>query len=286
MRKIKKALYLFEGQFQESVGKSRVWIGYLIGVSVVIFATYRYIGYTNERVYQIFEPYLVCMSDFVNILLLLIGYFIIISDAPFVTHRSVLALYRSSRSQWFCGMSLYIVIHSFLYYILPLFLSCLYGIRQGYLNNLWSRPFRLLVESPSQRALELWHLTRPFSGAGYDGMEPVEALFHTLLFIVMYSIILATILFAFNLLFNRAVGTAIVAAVHILGYILAFAGFGHEFSQWSLIYQTMFMCNPLSSTNVLHTYLYFLLILCLFYFIAPYFLKYADFKYLTGEENE
>lgn len=286
MSGLKKVLYIFKGQFQESLGNGRIWVGYIIGLSVTLLSVYRYIGYTDGRVYQIFEPYLVCMSSIINILLFLIGYFIVLSDAPFINYRSTLALYRTSRGQWFWGISLYIIVHTVLYYLVPLLLSCIYGMSHGYIHNLWSRPMHLLVEAPSQEALEFWKLELPFYGNGIEWINPWESLLHTLLFMVAYSLILAMLLFVFNLIFNRAVGTIVVGAVHVIGYILAFSGFNPLFQKWSLLLNAIFMYRNPVAINIHHSYLYFLLILCLLYFSGPALLKYADFKHSVGEQNE
>lgn len=286
MRGFKKIIDLFWGQFLDSLGNIRVWVGYVVGISVTMLSVYRYIGYTNDRVYQIFEPYLISMASLINILLLLVGYFIILSDAPFINHRSTLALYRTSRSQWFWGMSLYIIVHTVLYYLIPLILSCICGMGHGYIHNLWSRPLRLLVQSPSQEALEFWHLTPPFNGSGTEWIRPLEALIHTLLFIIFFCLILAMILFIFNLVFNRAIGTAITGAIYVIGYLLAFAGFNYTFQQWSLILNAAFMYRDSQTIGILHSYFYFLLILCLIFFSGPLLLKRADFKHSSGEQNE
>lgn len=286
MKGLKKIIYIFWGQFLASLGNARIWVGYIVGLSVTLLSAYRYIGYTHDRVYQIFEPYLVTMASVMNILLLLIGYFIILSDAPFINHRSTLALYRTSRGQWFWGMSLYIMVHTVLYYMIPLGISCLYGMRHGYIHNLWSRALRLLSQSPSQEALEYWHLSIPFAGGSLEEIRPVEALVHTVLFLMFYSIILSMLLFVFNLVFNRAVGTLITGLVHVAGYIFAFVGFNDLLRQWSLILNAMFMYRNPMDIGIVHSYLYFLLILCLIFFSGPTLLKLADFKHSSGEQNE
>lgn len=284
MNGLKKTLDVFRGQFLASLGNGRIWAGYLIGIGVTMVGVYRYIGYADTRVYQIFEPYLDSYVSIWTTLLVLIGYFVVLSDAPFVDHRSLLALYRSSRRQWFWGMSLYILVHTFFYYAIPLLLSCLYGMKQGYLHNLWSRPMRQLVAAPSQEALQHWHLSVPYEGI-ITGTRPLTALIHTLLLMMMYSLLLAMVLFVFNLIFSRAAGTAIAAGIHVIGYILAYAGIGQAFERWSLFLNAQFMQTGPVSFSTLHSYLYFLFVLCLIFFVAPWLMCRADFKYSAGEQD-
>lgn len=145
---------------------------------------------------------------------------------------------------------------------------------------------RLLATYPSAEALELWQLSMPFSGSGLDWIRPLEAVVHTLFFMIFYSLILAMLLFVFNLVFNRAAGTAIAGVIHVAGYICAFVGFTNAFRSWSLVLNAMFMYRSPQDIGISHSYFYFLLVLCLIYFSGPSLLKRADFKHSSGEQNE
>ena len=158
MNELKKIYRVFYGQFLESLMNKRVWVGYIIGISVILKSAYLFCGYAGERVFQIWEPYLTCFINVGNITLILIGFIVIISDAPFVNHRSLLTLYRISRKQWFWGMSIYILCHAFLYNLVIVGASMLYCSQQGFINNIWSRTLYNLANFPSANAIEQWQM--------------------------------------------------------------------------------------------------------------------------------
>ncbi|HIQ98653.1 MAG TPA: hypothetical protein IAB23_03120 [Candidatus Scybalocola faecavium] len=285
MKDLRKILYILAGQLKASAVSIRVWLGYAIGITVALKNAYAYCGYAGERVFQIFEPY---MESFINtgdVFILLIGYILIISDAPFINRRSTLMLYRSSRGQWFWGMGLYMIIHCILYYVISGVACMIYCIRQGYVDDLWSMPMRNLALYPSLEAAEWWRLPLPPERLITD-FTPTGAMIHTLLLLAVYSLILGFILFIFNTLWNQAVGAALTASIHILGYILAFGGFGGLLPRWSLLNNSMFMTVIAGISSIPHAYLLLLLVLCLLLFSGPSLMKRADFVHTTGESNE
>lgn len=286
MRGLKKIIYIFTGQFLDSLVNVRVLIGYLIGITIALKGAYSYMGFAGERVFQIFEPYLSNFTSIGQITFMLVGFIIIISDAPFVNNRSTLALYRSSRGQWFYGMSIYIFIHSFLYFCTGLVASSLLVMRQGYVNNIWSNMMKQLVKAPSEEAIVKWKLSPPKAPI-INQYLPVQALIHTMVLLLLYSVIIAIIIFLFNAVFNRAIGTATAGAVHIIGFMMAFDGMVGAFSQWSLFYNGIFMFVAQSGNNgLISSYLLMLLALCILFFCGPGMLKRADFRYSSGEQNE
>ena len=144
---------------------------------------------------------------------------------------------------------------------------------------------RNLVLYPSLEATERWRLPLPPERL-IAHFTPISAMLHTLLLFGTYSLILGFILFIFNTLWNQAVGAALTASVHILGYILAFGGFGGFLPRWSLLNNSMFMAVITGVSSIPNAYLLLLLVLCLLLFSGPSLIKRADFVHTTGESNE
>ena len=143
---------------------------------------------------------------------------------------------------------------------------------------------RNLALYPSLEAAEWWRLPLPPERLITD-FTPTGAMIHTLLLLAVYSLILGFILFIFNTLWNQAVGAALTASIHILGYILAFGGFGGLLPRWSLLNNSMFMTVIAGISSIPHAYLLLLLVLCLLLFSGPSLMKRADFVHTTGESN-
>lgn len=285
MRGLKKIVYIFWGQFLASLSNKRVWVGYLIGIAMSLKSAYLYHGYAGDRVFQVFEPYVIQFMTLGNVTLMLIGFMIIISDAPFVNNRSTLALYRTSRGQWFWGMSTYIGVHGVLYYLVSLIATMIFSMRQGYVHNLWSRPMDNLARFPSMEAIEKWQMPTP-SVALVTDYQPTTALCYTLILILMYSLILAVVIFIFNAVFSKAVGTVIAAAIHVIGWILMFDGFSNTLGRWSLFYNSIFLSHLTGNVSLITSLLYLLLVLCILLFIGPSMMHRVDFKHSSGEKNE
>lgn len=287
MTGLRKIWYIFIGQFMDSLTNVRVWVGYLICIAVALKGAYGYIGYAGDRVFQVFEPYIINFSGRVTPLFMLIGFVVIISDAPFVDNRSTLTLYRTSRGQWFWGMSVYILVHGIIYFLTGLLASCIFVIRQAYVENIWSSMLKQFIQSPSEEARNKWGLGS-MDGSLIVAYEPVQAMLHTILLFFMYCMILSIIIFIFNTAFNKAAGTAIAAAVHIVGYIMAFDVFNFAFGRWSLFFNSMFsyVIQVGESMSIANSYLLLALVLCILIFIGPNIMRRADFRYSSGEENE
>ena len=285
MKQLKKIIYIFQGQFVASFSSGRVWLGYLIGIVLTAIGAYNYMGFAAERVYQISEPFLLRFTTSGNVTLYLIGFLIIIADAPFVNNRSSMVLYRTSRKQWFWGMSIYIIVHSILYYVVSFLSCCVFVIAKAFPENQWSRTMTQLTQSPSNQALGRWHLA-PATQRLITMYKPYEALVHTMLLLMLYSIIIAMLLFVFNACFNKAIGSAIAGTVHIIGYILAFDNFSYSYGRFSLFFNGMFMFLVETDISLFSSYILMLIILCILLFFGPDLMRRADFKYSVGERND
>lgn len=144
---------------------------------------------------------------------------------------------------------------------------------------------RQLVFTPSNEAQGRWHLQPP-GEALINGYTPYEALLHTLCLILLYTIVLAMILFIFNTCLNKAAGSALAGAVHIVGYMMAFDSFGFDYGRFSLFFNGMFLFVIDTGISLLSSYVLLLLILCILLFIGPGFMRRADFKYSVGGKND
>lgn len=286
MNGLRKIIYIFIGQLLDSLSSVRVWIGYLIGITIALRGAYSYSGFAGERVFQLFEPFISNFTSIGSVTFMLIGFVIIISDAPFINNRSTLALYRTSRGQWFWGMSIYIFVHAIFYYIFSFLASCLWVLRSAYTENIWSSMMKQLVKSPPEEAIYKWRIVPPDESIILR-YSPNQAMLHTVLLALFYCIIIAIVIFLFNSAFNRAVGTAIAAAIHIIGFIMAFDNFNYVLGRFSLIYNSMFLIVGTSDTiHLSSSYLLEALVLCILLFCGPSILRRADFRYASGEKNE
>ena len=285
MKAFRKSLCLFKGQFFASLANWRVIVGYLIGIFTVLRYTHNYQGYAAGRVVQVFEAFITAFSDRTTVLLFLIGFLIIIADAPFVNHRSILMLYRTSRKQWFWGMNIYIFMHCLLYHCVTLAASMIVQARQGYIHNIWSRVMINLVRFPSSEGIVKWSMPSSLPETLLTDYTPISAVLYTFVFMAMYACILALILFIFNAFISRAVGTALAGAVHMLGYIMMYGGVSGYNAAWSLFNNAFFTSHLEGTLSIFFSVSYMLLVICLLLFLGLVLIRSADFSYSSGEEN-
>ena len=207
------------GQLRAALMSKRVLIGYLIGVMAALKAAYLYGGYASNHPIQIFEPWLMNFRSLADITIMLVGFILVVADAPFVDSRSLLTIYRTSRGNWYDGLCLYVLVQGIIYFALSLTASCIYTIPHGYIQNQWSVAMKQLVLWPSDKAIITWHLVAPDKTL-IEGVLPWESVFHTFLLMLLYSLVLGMLLYVLNAGINKAIGTIAAAAVHVSGIIL------------------------------------------------------------------
>lgn len=160
----------------------------------------------------------------------------------------------------------------------------LFSMRNGYIQNIWSRPMDNLARFPSTEALVKWSMPRPGELLVRVG-SPVSTLFCTLLLTLLYGFLLADIMLIFNTVFNRATGTAITAAVHCIGYMMMNDFFSSAPKRWSLLSNSIFVQHLEGNVSVFFSVTYLLLVICILSFAGPTIIRRADFKYSSGEQN-
>ena len=111
-----------------------------------------------------------------DITIMLVGFILVVADAPFVDSRSLLTIYRTSRENWYDGLCLYVLVQGIIYFALSLTASCIYTIPHGYIQNQWSVAMKQLVLWPSDKAIITWHLVAPDKTL-IEGVLPWESVF-------------------------------------------------------------------------------------------------------------
>ena len=95
----RQIILVLSGQLRAALMSKRVLIGYLIGVMAALKAAYLYGEYASNHPIQIFEPWLMNFRSLADITIMLVGFILVVADAPFVDSRSLdgkLYLYDSS----------------------------------------------------------------------------------------------------------------------------------------------------------------------------------------------
>ena len=138
---------------------------------------------------------------------------------------------------------------------------------------------------PSDKAIITWHLVAP-DKALIESTLPWNALFHTFLLMLLYSLVLGMLLYVLNAGVNKAIGTIAAAAVHVGGIILMNLNVSYKITRWSLLKNSSYLWHFETKLDLLFSYAFFLLCYIGILFIGPQILKHADFRYSVGEGND
>lgn len=218
---IAKSLLLYEST------DKRVIIGFLTGMVVPFFWLRNFLDYvisTGEPV-NILEAFPVVEHEYKTVMFLVLGWFLIVSDAPFVNGNTYYSLYRTKKRSFHFAMVLYILVQAVLYtgaVVLPMIMV---SLPHGFVGKMWSNPVYMLSQD--------YHMSRS-SAYGISflqqdmmrGMNVPQAFAATALCFFLYLAVMGIILYTCNLLFGGIWGTVIAFIVHISGYELPFLGHG------------------------------------------------------------
>lgn len=217
------------GLLRREMGSFRVMLGYLLGITFLALALndfFRYAADIKEPV-NICEAFIVMGNQGVGGRFWVLGYLLVIADAPFVRRNTYMVLYRSGRRVWNMGMLLYVLIHAFLYAGCFAVGSVAAGIPCGFFGRLWSSPVYLLATNASNVIAEKYSVF--FDGvAMMKHMTALQAFGITFLYLFCYFAFLGVLLYVCNLVFGGFWGLTAVAAVHLGGAVLSFAAGLHQ----------------------------------------------------------
>ena len=232
MRKVKRipmAARIAFGTLRQEMGSLRVIMGYLLGMTFLALALNDFFGYAMDikEPVNICEAFIVMENQGIAGRFWVLGYLLIIADAPFVRRNTYMLLYRSSRRVWNMGMLLYVLIQAFVYSGCFAAGSVAAGIPCGFFGRLWSSPVYLLATNASNAIAEKYSLF--FDGAAMmKHMTVLQAFGITFLYLFCYFAFLGVLLYVCNIVFGGFWGLTAVAAVHLGGAVLSFIAGLHQ----------------------------------------------------------
>lgn len=218
MSKSQKWILLKSRLFQ-AVHSPRVISGYLFGFWIGVSMGIRYGAFAYGQEIGFSEAFLLVANDKFSLSLLLIGYLIIIADAPFIDTETYYVLIRSGGRSWRIAMIAYLACQLMIYEGL-VFLGCfLPGILQGNLTTGWSSTLEILLNVAPKIAITEYQL--PVLDSGFiDSWTTFSALIHSFLLTFSYMFFLGFVVFAGNLNQHFPVGNCIAIGIHFIGLLL------------------------------------------------------------------
>lgn len=209
-----------KGMFEQERQSGRVLMGYLLGFAIMGYWMSNFLGYaveTGEPI-NILETFCVIEQHYVNMLFLVLGWLLVIADAPFITGNVYLLLYRCGRRRWNMGMLFYLLIQAFLYVLAMAVFTIVISSFYGFAGNMWSSPVYSLAQDAGNHIGVKYNITFPWL-AMMKAMTVPQAFAVTFLFLYLYLVFLGVLLYTVALLFHGIAGIVVVMGVHLTGYL-------------------------------------------------------------------
>ena len=281
MRKFKTMFLLLWYQLQTVVYRKRYVAGYLLGIASIAVTSVNYYRFLGAHTGNLWEAFIQHFDLYRNISLVVFGFIIVISDAPFIYSDSFLKIHRTGRKNWYNAMWLYIVIQAVLYYFILALVSAIILIRKTYMNDIWSQAIQSYAGASSFRN----HLSIP-SPLLLSHYSPWSAMIHTFLLMVLYSVFLAGILFALNMYSNTAFGTIVVGVLHVVTMLISSLDKFTFLRSWLHLDNATFASHlGENGLTLAHSYIYFIFSIYIIYLLGNFVVVHTDFRMIGSSEN-
>lgn len=211
---------IIKGMFRQEQRSGRVMMGYLLGFAIMGYWMRGFLQYaadTGEPI-NILETFCVVEQHYVNMLFLVLGWLLVVADAPFMKGNIYLLLYRCGRKRWNMGMFFYILMQAFLYTAAMAAFTIMIGSFFGFAGNMWSSPAYSLALDVTNSIGTKYNITFPWLMM-MRTMSVPEAFAVTFLFLYLYLAFMGALLYAAALLVSGIAGMVVVIGGHLVGYL-------------------------------------------------------------------
>lgn len=217
---------IIKGMFRQEQRSGRVMMGYLLGFAIMGYWMRGFLQYaadTGEPI-NILETFCVVEQHYVNMLFLVLGWLLVVADAPFMKGNIYLLLYRCGRKRWNMGMFFYILMQAFLYTAAMAAFTIIISSFFGFAGNMWSSPVYSLALDAANSIGVKYNITFPWL-AMMKAMSVPQAFAVTFLFLYLYLAFVGALLYTAALLFSGIAGMMAAMGVHLAGYLRMMDGY-------------------------------------------------------------
>ena len=224
MNKRKDILKICAYQFRIQMGSKRVWTGYLLGMAIIMKQSFGYLIYADslQQPVNVLEAFIIAGNDYHTVMFFVLGWLLVISEAPFVNGNSLHLIYRTNKKNWNMAMILYLFCQAVIYYSLLAGCTMLFSAQNGFFCNIWSSPLIELTENVNK--ITEFNVYFPYRSFIKE-ISVFQAFLCTWILCFLYGLILGLFLYTFNLFSDQIAGAVAVFLFHFLGYEIMKEGF-------------------------------------------------------------
>jgi hypothetical protein len=134
---------------------------------------------------------------------------------PFIGAGTPLYLMRIDRKTWLFGQAVYIARATAIYMVFILCSTSLICMRQSFIGNMWSETAAILGYSGAGKAVALPALVKTL-----EMSRPYECMATIFLLMLLYALLMAFVMLAFNIRKGQLAGVVSVLALSLFGFLL------------------------------------------------------------------
>lgn len=217
MNSVKRICKICGYLFRTHRSSVRMWLGYLLGIVMVMQQAFGYLVYAADagEPINLLEAFIVVGNNYNMSMFLALGWLLVVSDAPFLNDSTRYVLCRSNRKEWNRAAYCYIFLQAAIYYALMAGATAVFSMGNGYSANIWSAPLFALTEDARTAAAYNVSFLYP---SLIRTVSVFAAFFFTWLLNFLYGLILGLLLYAADLFLPSVMGAGAVFLFHFLGY--------------------------------------------------------------------
>lgn len=221
MDRIKQVFYMTKTTFLEEQHNKRVIMGFILGIALFGYWLNLFLQYALDigEPVNVLEAFIVVEHHHKSILFLVVGWLLIISDAPFIKKNTYLSLCRSSRKKWDAAILQYIMIQAFLYVSSIAAVSVTVSALLGFWGNMWSSPVYNLAMDTNNHLGVKYNISFPWVNV-MQAMTVPQAFMITFILLFFYLVLIGFLLYVCTLLLKEIYGILLVFGIQILEYLL------------------------------------------------------------------
>ncbi len=195
----------------------RIFITYALAFILCFLLSDKAVNFAREykTTMQIVEAFVWTFGDSNSILLSSLLLVLLFADMPFLSPGTPYYLSRINRRTWVIGQAIYIIGATSLYLLFVLAATSLLCMTQSFSGNMWSETAAILGYSGAGKAVALPALVKTL-----EMSTPYQAMATIFLLMLLYALLMAFIMLAFNIHKGQLAGVVSAFAFSLYGFLL------------------------------------------------------------------
>lgn len=205
-------------KFISMIVSPRILIGYFYGLWLGFLVGQQFVSYSSVFQIGIFDSFILLMNRPLNLSLIIIGFFVLIADAPFVNGRTYYVMIRSGTLAWHISMLGYLFLQLMIYMGMIMLGCIIPEVIRGNVTMEWSESMQILLKATPKNAILVYNFPI-IDGKLLETWSSGETAAHCFLLCFLYTFFLGLIVYIGNLNFSLPIGHLCAVAIHFIGVL-------------------------------------------------------------------